>query len=30
MTMRYWVVIPAAGAGRRMGDSSVPKQYLPL
>lgn len=26
----YWVVIPAAGAGRRMGDASVPKQYLPL
>ena len=30
MTTRYWVVIPAAGAGRRMGDVSVPKQYLPL
>ena len=30
MTTRYWVVIPAAGAGRRMGDSSVPKQYFPL
>lgn len=27
--LRYWIVIPAAGAGRRMG-SAVPKQYLPL
>lgn len=27
--VNYWVVIPAAGKGRRMG-SDVPKQYLPL
>ncbi len=27
--MRYWLVMPAAGAGRRFGDS-VPKQYSPL
>ncbi|MFZ4792308.1 MAG: 2-C-methyl-D-erythritol 4-phosphate cytidylyltransferase [Candidatus Competibacteraceae bacterium] len=26
---RYWAVIPAAGAGRRMG-SAIPKQYLSL
>lgn len=26
---RYWVIIPAAGAGRRM-QADVPKQYLPL
>ncbi len=26
---KYWAVIPAAGAGRRMA-SKVPKQYLPL
>jgi len=26
---RHWVVIPAAGSGRRMG-SDTPKQYLPL
>ena len=26
---RYWVVIPAAGAGSRMG-ADMPKQYLPL
>ncbi|VFM96906.1 MAG: 2-C-methyl-D-erythritol 4-phosphate cytidylyltransferase [Candidatus Kentron sp. G] len=25
----YWAVVPAAGAGRRMG-ASIPKQYLPL
>ncbi len=25
----YWAVVPAAGAGRRMG-GAVPKQYLPL
>ncbi|MBL8258505.1 MAG: 2-C-methyl-D-erythritol 4-phosphate cytidylyltransferase [Candidatus Competibacteraceae bacterium] len=25
----YWALVPAAGAGRRMG-STVPKQYLPL
>lgn len=25
----YWAIVPAAGAGRRMG-SEVPKQYLPL
>ena len=29
MSQRFWVVIPAAGAGRRMG-SEIPKQYLPL
>ncbi len=29
MTERIWVVIPAAGVGRRMG-GEVPKQYLPL
>lgn len=28
-TTRYWAVIPAAGAGRRMG-ANIPKQYLPL
>jgi 2-C-methyl-D-erythritol 4-phosphate cytidylyltransferase len=27
--MRYWVVIPAAGVGTRMG-AAIPKQYLPL
>lgn len=27
--MRYWLVMPAAGAGRRFGES-VPKQYAPL
>jgi 2-C-methyl-D-erythritol 4-phosphate cytidylyltransferase len=27
--MRYWLVMPAAGAGRRFGDS-LPKQYAPL
>jgi len=26
---RFWVVIPAAGSGRRMG-TDIPKQYLPL
>lgn len=26
---RFWVVIPAAGIGKRMG-SEIPKQYLPL
>jgi len=25
-----WVIIPAAGSGRRMGASDRPKQYLPL
>jgi 2-C-methyl-D-erythritol 4-phosphate cytidylyltransferase len=25
----YWAVVPAAGAGRRMG-TAIPKQYLPL
>lgn len=30
MTETYWVVVPAAGVGRRMGDASIPKQYLPL
>lgn len=29
MSERYWAVVPAAGAGRRMA-SSVPKQYLSL
>ncbi len=29
MSGRYWAVVPAAGAGRRMA-SAVPKQYLPL
>ena len=29
MTERYWAVIPAAGAGRRMG-ADIPKQYLSL
>lgn len=27
--VRYWAVVPAAGAGRRMG-GPLPKQYLPL
>ncbi|MGH8275682.1 MAG: 2-C-methyl-D-erythritol 4-phosphate cytidylyltransferase, partial [Steroidobacteraceae bacterium] len=27
--MRYWLVMPAAGAGRRF-DPGVPKQYAPL
>ena len=27
--MKYWVVIPAAGIGTRMG-AEIPKQYLPL
>ena len=27
--MRYWLVMPAAGAGRRFGDRK-PKQYAPL
>jgi 2Fe-2S type ferredoxin (ISC system) len=30
MTSSYWVVIPAAGAGRRMGAGGIPKQYLRL
>ena len=25
----YWVLVPAAGIGKRMG-SAIPKQYLPL
>ncbi len=29
MSERFWVVVPAAGAGSRMG-SDLPKQYLPL
>ncbi len=29
MSQRFWVIIPAAGSGRRMG-SDIPKQYLPL
>ncbi|MDJ0806712.1 MAG: 2-C-methyl-D-erythritol 4-phosphate cytidylyltransferase [Gammaproteobacteria bacterium] len=29
MSERYWAVVPAAGAGRRMG-GDIPKQYLPL
>ena len=28
-TPRHWALIPAAGAGKRMG-SAIPKQYLPL
>jgi 2-C-methyl-D-erythritol 4-phosphate cytidylyltransferase len=28
-TPRHWVVVPAAGAGKRFG-SPIPKQYLPL
>ena len=27
--MRYWLVMPAAGAGRRFGER-MPKQYTPL
>jgi 2-C-methyl-D-erythritol 4-phosphate cytidylyltransferase len=27
---RFWVIIPAAGSGRRMGNGDRPKQYLPL
>lgn len=27
--MRYWAIVPAAGAGRRM-NAATPKQYLPL
>jgi 2-C-methyl-D-erythritol 4-phosphate cytidylyltransferase len=27
--VRYWVVVPAAGTGRRFGDK-IPKQYAPL
>jgi 2-C-methyl-D-erythritol 4-phosphate cytidylyltransferase len=27
--MRHWVIVPAAGSGRRLG-ADVPKQYLPL
>lgn len=27
--MRYWLIMPAAGAGRRFGEH-VPKQYAPL
>lgn len=27
--VRYWVIVPAAGIGKRMG-GDVPKQYLPL
>ena len=27
--MRYWLVMPAAGAGRRFG-ADTPKQYAPL
>src|SRR5579859_7491001 len=29
MPMRYWLVMPAAGAGRRFGEA-VPKQYADL
>ena len=29
MTDKIWLVIPAAGIGRRMADA-IPKQYLPL
>ena len=28
-TVRYWAMVPPAGAGKRMG-STIPKQYLPL
>jgi 2-C-methyl-D-erythritol 4-phosphate cytidylyltransferase len=28
--VKYWVVVPAAGSARRMGEAGVPKQYLPL
>ncbi len=27
--MRYWLIVPAAGVGRRFGDA-VPKQYAPI
>jgi 2-C-methyl-D-erythritol 4-phosphate cytidylyltransferase len=27
---QLWVIVPAAGSGRRMGAGGVPKQYLPL
>ncbi len=27
--LQYWVIVPAAGAGQRMG-ATIPKQYLPL
>lgn len=27
---QIWVIVPAAGSGRRMGAGAVPKQYLPL
>ena len=30
MSRSWWVVIPAAGASRRMGAATTPKQYLPL
>lgn len=30
MTVSYWVVMPGAGAGRRMTGAAVPKQYLRL
>jgi 2-C-methyl-D-erythritol 4-phosphate cytidylyltransferase len=30
LSNRCWVVMPAAGAARRMGASGAPKQYLPL
>ena len=26
---RHWVIVPAAGVGKRVG-STLPKQYLPL
>lgn len=29
MQLRYWVVVPAAGVGKRMG-SDIPKQYMAL
>ena len=29
VSLRYWVIIPAAGTSQRMG-SEVPKQYLPI
>jgi 2-C-methyl-D-erythritol 4-phosphate cytidylyltransferase len=27
---QIWVIVPAAGSGRRMGGGAMPKQYLPL
>lgn len=30
MARSFWVIVPAAGRARRMGESTQPKQYLPL